>query len=114
MKLLLDENISHRLLKLIDEDFPGSIHVNFADVPLRTDHVIWNYAKAHHFTILTFDSDFVQIAALRGTPPRVILLNLRNPSYPEIARLLLARKSSIGEFVADDSSDAAGVMELLV
>ncbi len=85
MKLLLNENISHRLLRMIEADFPGSVHVNFAEAPLRTDHVIWNFAKEHHLTILTFDSDFVQIAALRGTPPRVILLQLLNPSYPEIA-----------------------------
>ncbi len=112
MKLLLDENISHRLLRAIIEEFPGSVHVNFAEVPLRSDHVIWNYAKEHHFTILTFDSDFVQIAALRGTPPRVILLQLRNPSYPEIARLLLAKRTSIAEFISDNSKDASGVMGL--
>lgn len=114
MKLLIDENISYRILRSIEDDFPGSIHVNFADVPLRSDRIIWDYAKDHGFTILTFDSDFVQIAALRGTPPRVVLLQLRNPTYQETAIVLMARKAAIEAFVADSGPDASGVMEIIV
>lgn len=112
MKLLLDENTSHRILKLIEDDFPCSIHVNFAEVPLRTDQTIWQYAKANGFTILTFDSDFVQIAALRGTPPRVLLLHLRNPTYQETANALIQRKAVIEDFITDPSPDANGVLEI--
>lgn len=112
MKLLLDENTSHRILKLIEEQFPGSVHVNFADVPLRSDTLIWQYAKNNGFIIVTFDTDFVQIAALRGAPPYVVLLQLRNPAYVAIARLLIDRKQKIELFVADTGPDASAVLEI--
>lgn len=112
MKLLLDENTSYRTLKRIEEHYPGSVHVNNAGVPLRTDAVIWQYAKANGFVIVTFDSDFIQIATLRGAPPHVILLQLRNPSYAETANVLIERKDVIASFVNDRSADASAVMQI--
>ena len=114
MKLLLDENTSHRILKLIEEHFPGSVHVNFAGVPLRSDALVWQYAKNHGFVIVTFDTDFVQIATLRGAPPHVLLLQLRNPTYADTARVLIERKALIQGFVDDRSKDASAVMEIHV
>ena len=112
MKLLLDENTSYRTLKAIQEQFPGSVHVNSAGTPLRSDRVIWQFAKTNGFIIVTFDSDFVQLATLRGAPPHVVLLQLRNPSYKEVARVLIARKAKISELVSDDGPDGSAVLEI--
>lgn len=112
MKLLFDENTSYRALKLLEEHFPGSVHVNSAGVPLRTDQAIWQFAKEKGFIIVTFDSDFVQLATLRGAPPFILLLELRNPSYKEVAQALVQRKATIAAFVNDTTSDASAVLAI--
>ncbi len=112
MKLLLDENTSHRILKLIEEHFPDSTHVNLIDPSPRTDRAIWQFAKEHDFVIVTFDSDFVQLSALLKAPPHVVLLELKNPSYQDVAKALLDRREIIHAFVADRSKDASGVLAI--
>jgi len=44
MKLLFDENLSPRLVVLLADLFPNSIHVR--DV-VYEDSSVWNYAKDH-------------------------------------------------------------------
>ncbi len=112
MKLLLDENISYRILKHIEGAFPGSVHVNALGPDLRTDGSIWQYAKKNGYVIITFDSDFIQIAALRGAPPHVILLQLRNPGYLQIATVLIERKHLLESFVNDSSQEAGAVLQI--
>lgn len=114
MKLLLDENTSYRALKLLKEHFPGSVHVNSVGVPLRTDQAIWQFAKEKGFIIVTFDSDFVQLATLRKAPPHILLLELKNPSYAEVAQALVQRSSLIEAFIRDTSADASAVMAISV
>jgi predicted nuclease of predicted toxin-antitoxin system len=111
VKLLLDENISYRLVRTLDQVFPGTVHVT--DIPgLKGDRTIWEYAKAKGFMLVTFDTDFVQIAALRGAPPKILLLTLRNPRHAAIASLLMMRKEQIERFVEDMEKGSPAVMEL--
>jgi predicted nuclease of predicted toxin-antitoxin system len=112
VKLLLDENISHRLLKVLEAVYPGSEHVNSVRPMLRSDRMIWECVKQQGFVILSFDTDFVQLSALLGKPPKVLLLTLHNPRHSRIAELLATQQAAIVSFSADLSPDAAGVMEL--
>jgi predicted nuclease of predicted toxin-antitoxin system len=112
VKLLLDENISHRLLKVLDAVYSGSEHVNTIRPELRSDRMIWEHARSNRFVILTFDTDFVQLSALLGKPPKVLLLTLRNPRHSRIAELLDVQQAGIEAFAADMAPDAPGVMEI--
>jgi len=38
--------------------FPGSIHLSQADLLQSPDFVVWEYAKANGFAILSADADF--------------------------------------------------------
>ena len=82
MKLLLDENLSRRLLEDIQDLFLGSLHVAQAGLGNAPDRHIWNYAGQNAFTILTADTDFLTFANTLGPPPKVILLE--NCDYPTI------------------------------
>lgn len=62
---------------------------------MKGDRAIWEHAKDHGYTLVTFVTDFVQLAALRGAPPKVLLLTLRNPRHTAIATLLVLRKKQI-------------------
>lgn len=111
MKLLLDENISYRLVRTLDTVYQGTLHVT--DVPgLKGDQAIWEHARKHGFVLVTFDTDFVQIAALRGAPPKILLLTLRNPRHSAIGSLLVLRREQIERFVADVDQGSPVVMEL--
>jgi predicted nuclease of predicted toxin-antitoxin system len=64
LKLLFDANLSPKLVGRLAGLFPGSQHVLDVGLARETpDKVIWEYAKAHSFVIVTADSDFLAIAA---------------------------------------------------
>jgi predicted nuclease of predicted toxin-antitoxin system len=58
VKLLFDQNLSHRLVTALRQEYPGSQHVR--DVGLREadDTAVWEYAAQHGLTVVTKDGDF--------------------------------------------------------
>ena len=53
MKLLLDENLSRRVVPFIQEDYPDSSHVVFLGLENEDDKSIRQYAIEHDFIIVT-------------------------------------------------------------
>jgi hypothetical protein len=45
MKLLFDENLSHRLARLLEDLFPNSIHVRDVGLEAADDPLVWEYSK---------------------------------------------------------------------
>jgi predicted nuclease of predicted toxin-antitoxin system len=111
VKLLLDENISYRLVRTLDTIYQGTLHVTDV-LGLKGDQAIWEHARRHGFVLVTFDTDFVQIAALRGSPPKILLLTSRNPRHSAVGSLLVLRREQIERFVADLEEGSPAVMEL--
>ena len=108
MKLLFDQNISFRLVNHIADVFPGSKHVSDAGLLNCEDQEIWLFAKNNGFVIVTFDSDYYDIALINGCPPKVIWLRTGNITTREIAVLLLKNSKSIDSFVNEpDNADMA-------
>jgi predicted nuclease of predicted toxin-antitoxin system len=60
VKLLLDENLSDRIIFRIGDLFPGSMHVKTVGLSDADDDVVWEWAKQHGFTIASKDTDFHQ------------------------------------------------------
>lgn len=78
MKLLFDENLSHRLVRSLADVYPSSIHPRDCGLRGSSDHEIWRYAEENGFVIVSKDSDFSQRSALFGCPPKVIWLRVGN------------------------------------
>ncbi|MGA2436466.1 MAG: DUF5615 family PIN-like protein, partial [Bryobacteraceae bacterium] len=57
MKLLLDENLSRRLVERLGDLFPGSTHVASEGLLQAQDSRVWEYAKGNGFAIVTADAD---------------------------------------------------------
>jgi predicted nuclease of predicted toxin-antitoxin system len=74
VKLLLDANISQRLVPFLDDTFPGTSHVALVQLERASDQLIWDYAKSHDFVIVTKDADFEELSVLYGAPPHVVWL----------------------------------------
>jgi len=98
MKLLLDENISARLVKFLLDDFPESSHIDYLHMQGTTDSTIWEYAKMEGYIIVSKDNDFRQRAFLFGSPPQVIWLAVGNGGSKMIKQLLLKNVDEIKKF----------------
>ena len=88
MKLLLDENLSWRILSRISDLYPDSSHVKAHSLLKADDEQIWNFAAENEFVILSKDSDFHQRSLLRGSPPKFIYLKTGNCSTRQIVEVL--------------------------
>lgn len=104
MKLLFDQNPSHRLIGSLWDLFPGSTHVRDLGMSRADDHAIWDFAETGNFTIMSKDGDFHQLAMLRGAPPKVVWLRVGNAATDEVADLMRARFDAIDAFLSGDGA----------
>ena len=98
MKLLLDENISSKLVKFLNSDFPDSTHIDFLKIQGTTDTNIWELAQDKSYIIVSKDNDFRQRSFLFGVPPKVIWLSVGNSGTQLIKELLLNNVELIKQF----------------
>ena len=93
MKLLLDANISWRLLSSLKNHFSNCLHVDNIEISIpASDTEIWNYALANNLVIVTNDDDFLNFSNMKGFPPKVVLLRTGNQSTVFIETLLIDHK----------------------
>lgn len=102
MRLLLDQNLSRRLLAELASTFPDSVHVGAVGLDTATDREIWAYAGEHGYLIVSKDSDFRQLAFLLGPPPKAVWLRVGNCSTATIAELLRSGAETIAHFAASE------------
>ncbi len=95
MKLLLDENLSRRVVPFILEAYPESTQVALIGMEQADDQAIWEYAKQNGFVIVTRDSDYLDLSALRGQPPKIVWLRTGNQTKAAVIHLLLKSKVAI-------------------
>ena len=58
MKLLLDQNLSGRLIGMLAAEYPDTEHVLLIGMAKDEDTDIWNFAAKNGFAIVTKDKDF--------------------------------------------------------
>ena len=112
MKLLLDENLSHRLVARLEEAFPSTASVKQVGLHSQPDPAIWAYAAKQGFAIVSKDEDLRQLSFLRGYPPKVIWLVVGNAGTNQIADLLLRNKNRIATFLDAQNEDALLTLSL--
>jgi predicted nuclease of predicted toxin-antitoxin system len=103
MKLLLDENLSDRIVRKIVDLYPGSAHVKTLALNNTDDGMIWEYAKTNDFAIVSKDSDFYQRSVLYGYPPKFIYLRIGNSPTAKIVQILRDNFDTIGQFETGES-----------
>ena len=98
MKLLFDQNISFRIIHLLKSTFQNCKHVNDVGLDGKSDSEIWEFAKLNGYTIVTFDSDFYDLAVIKGIPPKIVWLRLGNTNTLTISHTLIQKKDLISDF----------------
>ncbi len=100
MKLLLDENLSRRLVPFLQEAYPGTSQVALIGLESATDRVLWDFARTQNYVLVTRDADFEELSILNGAPPHVIWLRGGNPDKGTTLKLLLENRPRIESAIA--------------
>ena len=110
MKLLFDQNLSFKLCQLLTDVFPGSSQARLVGLAEADDRAVWRHAQANGFVLVTQDSDFADMAALYGPPPKVIWLRCGNQPTLVVANRLRTHALAVAAFAQDPN---AACLEIL-
>lgn len=102
MRLLLDQNLSPRLVPALGDLYPGSTHVREVGLQAADDDTVWRYAAEHGFAIISKDADFHERSFLLGYPPKVIWIRRGNCSTDEIIAILRDHHAEMLMFEGDE------------
>jgi predicted nuclease of predicted toxin-antitoxin system len=104
MRLLFDQNLSHRLVGLLGAEYPASAHVRDVGLAAAPDPDVWAFAARNEYAIVSKDTDFQQRALLLGHPPKVVWVRVGNCPTAAIVTLLRARHADLIAFDADPAA----------
>jgi len=104
VKLLLDENLSPKLVTRLAAEFPESVHVSRVGLDQVDDETVWAFARESALTIVTKDADFQEISLRRGMPPKVVWLRRGNCSVDETVAMLRDNVDAVRSFSTDARS----------
>jgi predicted nuclease of predicted toxin-antitoxin system len=106
VKLLLDHNLSHKLVDRLADVYPGSTQTRLLGFASTGDSEIWFYARTHGYIFVSKDRDIAELAVLRGAPPKVVWLRIGNCTAADVERTLRANVDAIRALVDDPDSAA--------
>lgn len=102
MRFLFDQNISHRILKLIPDNYVESTSVKKEGLINATDKQIWKFAKKNNYVIVTQDSDFNDLSSLYGFPPKIIWVRTGNLKTQTLVDILITNENNILSFIKNN------------
>ena len=108
MKLLLDQNLSPRLVHRLADLYPDAAHVSLVGLDRASDGEVWDYAQANDCIIVTKDADFSDMSVLRGHPPKIIWLRLGNCTTSDVEQSPAPRERRDRRFRRDTHGRCAG------
>jgi predicted nuclease of predicted toxin-antitoxin system len=109
VKLLLDENLSDRIVYRIIDLYPDSQHVKTLALTNTDDGIIWEHAKINDFVIISKDADFHQRSLLYGHPPKFIYLRIGNSPTSKIVEIL---RDNFGTIIQFGSAELESILLL--
>jgi predicted nuclease of predicted toxin-antitoxin system len=110
MKLLLDENLSRRVVPFIQDSYPGSTQVALIGMEQAGDKIIRQYAIDNGFVMTTKDADFYEMNLVYGQPPKIIWLKMGNQSKAATIKTLLENQLTIERVLILDDKDCIEIL----
>ncbi|MBK6505150.1 MAG: DUF5615 family PIN-like protein [Ignavibacteria bacterium] len=99
MSLLFDNNLSVKLVHLLSDCFPGSVHVVDIGMQNSNDLDIWKYAKDKDLTIVSKDKDFYHLSSAFGSPPKLIWMIVGNCKIVDTVDIIRTNQEEIIDFI---------------
>jgi predicted nuclease of predicted toxin-antitoxin system len=116
VRLLLDKNLSFRLVAMLESHGHDVVHVDDIDLEHAADEVILDRARELDRIVVSSDTDFGSLlAAQRARGPSMVLTR-EIEAYPasEIAELLLAALAVAGDVLAEGAIIVVGRQDVRV
>lgn len=110
MKLLLDNNVSPKLVAKLADLYADMNHVALLGLEAADDITVWQAAQRDKYCLVTKDADFNDLLAAKGFPPKIIWVRVGNCTTATIALLLRTHHQAITAFLEDET---VGLLELL-
>lgn len=104
MKLLFDQNLSHKLVQDLASLYPDSEHLVRLGLASADDDIVWAYARNNGLIIVSKDSDFYHRSMLLGHPPKVVWLKLGNCTTARVSTVLREAHANILSFERDEQA----------
>lgn len=111
MKLLLDHNLSHKLVRRLEDLYPASTQTRLLGFGRTGDAEIWFYARTHDYILVTKDRDIPNLAVLRGAPPKIVWLRIGNCSVEAMEAVLRRNYAAIERLVEDQEQIVLELVE---
>ncbi len=106
MKVLIDQNISQRILPLMAFQFEVLDHVRQLGLTDANDYDIFMFARANGYqAIITLDEDFIKLISQFSQPPKIIRIRTGNCSTQVLSDLLRRKIDVIREFIQSADFD---------
>lgn len=103
MRILLDQNLSPKLIRKLADIIPGLETVYDHDLFGASDPFIFDWAgKAEFAAVVSTDRDFVDLAERHGPPPKVIRIERCDFPAKVIEQLLRREALRIHDFLKSD------------
>jgi len=102
VKLLLDENLSRRLIPALQAAFPDSTQVALLGLQRATDAELCEYAAQNGFVLCSKDDDFHVLVAARDFRPKLVRIALGNVPNERVLQALLGSAESINRALSQD------------
>ena len=109
MKLLFDQNLSPKLIPVLTDVFPGSIHVQNVNLDKAQDNEVWEYARNNNYVIVSKDIDFSERSLIYGFPPKIIWIRRGNCTTKQLEEILRSHFEDVKNLYFDT---ATGVLSL--
>ncbi len=110
MKLLLDQNLSPKLVARLADVYAESAHVFTLGLDRASDAQVWIFARENAYTIVTQDTDYSDLNALEGDPPKVVWIRRGNCSTGEIKKLLREQCEAIKALISDPTASLLALL----
>jgi predicted nuclease of predicted toxin-antitoxin system len=103
VRILLDQNLSPKLIRKMADIIPGFETVYDHDLVGASDPFIFDWARRAEFAaVVSTDRDFVHLAERLGPPPKVIRIERCDFTAEVIEQLLRREALRIHDFLESD------------
>jgi len=103
VRILLDQNLSPKLIAMLADVLPGLESVYDHDLIGASDPYVFHWAREHDVSaLISTDRDFVQLSERLGPPPKVIRIERCDFPSRIIERLLRREAIRINTFLKSD------------
>jgi predicted nuclease of predicted toxin-antitoxin system len=110
--ILIDQNISFRLIARINSAFPDVDHVKSHNLMDANDYDIFMFARRNNIdAVITLDEDFNLLVLEHNPPPKIIWLRIGNASTLMQAQTILKNAAAIRHFLSDSQTDCLEIFK---